>query len=72
MVASEQTAYDDIIGYYLAALVYADTLYVRTLSSDDVTIHFFTGMAEHKAIEARMRYWTDHLVKGTPPANGSS
>ncbi|EJU14411.1 hypothetical protein LH128_03819 [Sphingomonas sp. LH128] len=72
MVASEQTAYDDIIGYYLAALVYADALYVRALSSDDVTIHFFTAMAEHKAIEARMRYWTDHLVKGTPLTNGSS
>jgi len=64
--AKERAVFEDIIGYYLASLVYGDTLYLRTISKTDETIHFFTGMAEHKAIETRMRYWTEHLVNGTP------
>jgi hypothetical protein len=70
--AAEVTAYEDIIGYYLATLVYADTLAIRRLAPSVEMIHFFSAMPGNEAIEARMRYWTDHLVKATPPAPGAA
>lgn len=68
----EVAAYQDIIGYYLASLVYADTLCTRKLDPSIEMIHFFAGMDGNEAIEARMRYWAAHLVKSTPIAFGAA
>ncbi|WP_159983028.1 MULTISPECIES: hypothetical protein [unclassified Novosphingobium] len=69
---AEVTAYEDIIGYYLATLVYADTLAIRRLAPSTEMIHFFSAMPGNEAIEARMRYWTAHLVKATLPASAAA
>lgn len=68
----EVTAYEDIIGYYLATLVYADALAIRKLDPSIEMIHFFSAMPGNDAIEARMRYWTAHLVNATPSVLGTA
>lgn len=64
--AREAAACEDIVGFYLASLVYADTLAIRTLDPSIEMIHFFSTMPGNELIEARMRYWAAHLVKGRP------
>ena len=70
--AGEVAVYEDLIGYYLASLVYADTLSARTLDASIAMIHFFSAMPGNDAIEARMRYWANHLVKATPSASSAA
>lgn len=67
---AEVTAYEEIIGYYIATMVYADTLAIRMLDASTEMIHFFSAMPGNEAIESRMRYWTAHLVNATPAASG--
>jgi len=64
--AMEQRIYEDLIGYFMATLVYADTLCIKALGPAIEMIHFYSDMGGNTGIQNHMRDWTERFVESMP------